>query len=328
MRRRSLVWRTMTLAYCSSALALVADERAELAAQPLGGELDRRQRVLDLVGDAAGDVAPGGHALGDDEVGHVVEGDDVCPRACRRRAGARRRAPGGRGRGRAAEPDLALAMPAGGSRARAGAARTRARRPRAGRRAGRVAARGRACRSAAALITSTRPSPSRPMTPAVTPESTESNRRRRRSVSSLAAIELVALGLHLRGHVVEGGAEHAISSWLSSTRTRTSRSPCPTRSAAARGGRPAWARRSANHRPSQIVPRITTSGEAEVDQRELEDEPAAVALELVVERDGLGGLVEQAEDLAVDLAADVEEAVGELVEVGRARGTRCWASPG
>ena len=35
----------------------------EAALQPFGGELDRRQRVLDLVGDAPRDVRPGGAAL-------------------------------------------------------------------------------------------------------------------------------------------------------------------------------------------------------------------------------------------------------------------------
>ena len=47
------------------------------AAQTLGGELNGRQRVLDLVRDAARDVGPGRGALGGDEVGDVVEGDDV-----------------------------------------------------------------------------------------------------------------------------------------------------------------------------------------------------------------------------------------------------------
>ncbi len=49
------------------------DLRAVLAPQPLGRQLDRRQRVLDFVGDAPGDVAPGGAALGGDQPGNVVE---------------------------------------------------------------------------------------------------------------------------------------------------------------------------------------------------------------------------------------------------------------
>ncbi len=44
--------------------------------RPLGRELDRRQRVLDLVRDAAGDVAPSGGALRGDKLGDVVERDD------------------------------------------------------------------------------------------------------------------------------------------------------------------------------------------------------------------------------------------------------------
>ena len=57
--------------------AVVGDDLAVFAAQPLGRELDRGQRVLDLVGDAAGDVGPGRGALRGDQLGDVVEGDDV-----------------------------------------------------------------------------------------------------------------------------------------------------------------------------------------------------------------------------------------------------------
>ena len=67
------------------------DDAAVAALQPLGGKLDRRQRVLDLVGDAARDVGPGGAALGGDEFGDVVERDRRCPgrRAADRRSRAR-----------------------------------------------------------------------------------------------------------------------------------------------------------------------------------------------------------------------------------------------
>ena len=44
------------------------------AEDPFGGKLDGRQRVLDLVGDAAGDIPPGGVALGGHQAGDVVEG--------------------------------------------------------------------------------------------------------------------------------------------------------------------------------------------------------------------------------------------------------------
>ena len=67
-----------------------ADLLAVAPLEPLGGELDRGQRVLDLVGDAAGDVGPGGAALVEQLLGDVVEGEDVAaldlhpssPRAC------------------------------------------------------------------------------------------------------------------------------------------------------------------------------------------------------------------------------------------------------
>ena len=58
-------------------LAVLGDHLAVAAADALGRKLDRRQRVLDLVGDAARDVGPGGGALRRDEVGDVVDGDDI-----------------------------------------------------------------------------------------------------------------------------------------------------------------------------------------------------------------------------------------------------------
>ena len=62
-------------------LAVLVDGPAELALQPLGRQLDRGQRVLDLVGDAARHVGPGGRALGRDQIADVVEGDDVAVRS-------------------------------------------------------------------------------------------------------------------------------------------------------------------------------------------------------------------------------------------------------
>ncbi len=56
---------------------IAVDLLAVAALQPLGGELDRGQRVLDLVGDAAGDVGPGGAALVEQLLGDVVEGEDM-----------------------------------------------------------------------------------------------------------------------------------------------------------------------------------------------------------------------------------------------------------
>ena len=43
----------------------------------LGGEGDGRERVLDLVGDAAGDFFPGGLLLRAEELGGVFEDEDV-----------------------------------------------------------------------------------------------------------------------------------------------------------------------------------------------------------------------------------------------------------
>ena len=47
-----------------------------MPAHAFGGQLDRRQRVLDLVREAPRDFAPGGHLLRPDERRHVVEHDD------------------------------------------------------------------------------------------------------------------------------------------------------------------------------------------------------------------------------------------------------------
>ena len=58
-------------------LAILGDDLAVAAADALGRELDRGQRVLDLVGDAARHVGPGRGALRLHEIGDVVDGDDV-----------------------------------------------------------------------------------------------------------------------------------------------------------------------------------------------------------------------------------------------------------
>ena len=59
------------------AAVVFADHLAVFAAQPFGRQLNRRQRVLDLVRDAAGDVGPGRGALRGDQFGDVVERHDV-----------------------------------------------------------------------------------------------------------------------------------------------------------------------------------------------------------------------------------------------------------
>ncbi len=58
----------------SKVSTVLDDHLAVLAAQALGRKLYGRQGVLDLVGDAAGDVGPGRGALRGDQLGDVVEG--------------------------------------------------------------------------------------------------------------------------------------------------------------------------------------------------------------------------------------------------------------
>jgi hypothetical protein len=295
-------------------LALVADEGAELAPQPLGRELDRGERVLDLVGDAAGDVAPGGHALGDDELGHVVEGDDdALERAVLALAGADPHqevevatAP--------AEADLALADPGAAGLELAQERRQFGRGGLERLAEDRVALDGekpggrRVDHLDAAL--------------AVEADHARGDARQDRVEEAPAPLRLrvrrdqrVALGLHLAGHVVEGVAEERdlVLAVLDVDPDVEVALPHPLGG----GGEPAHRLGQPLGEPQAEPDRAEDhhQREAEIDQRELEDEPAAVAFELVVERDGLGGLVEERQDLAVDLPADVEEAVGEGAEL-------------
>ena len=77
MRLMSSTWRMIVSVHCSKTSRIVGDGLAVLAPQPLGRKLDRRQRVLDLVRDAARDVGPGRGALRRHQIGDVVERDDV-----------------------------------------------------------------------------------------------------------------------------------------------------------------------------------------------------------------------------------------------------------
>ncbi len=72
----------MIVCVARSSRSASPDARAEiLAAQPLGRKLDRRQRVLDLVREAARDFAPGRLALRLQQRRDVVEHDGVTGRA-------------------------------------------------------------------------------------------------------------------------------------------------------------------------------------------------------------------------------------------------------
>ena len=57
--------------------AVLADHFAVFAPQPFGRQLDRRERILDLVRDAARYVRPGRRALRGYQFGNVVERDDI-----------------------------------------------------------------------------------------------------------------------------------------------------------------------------------------------------------------------------------------------------------
>ena len=68
------------------------DFLGEAALQPLGRELDRGQRIFDLVCDAPRHIGPGGLALGRLQLGDVVEGDDEAIASARRDSSAPMRA--------------------------------------------------------------------------------------------------------------------------------------------------------------------------------------------------------------------------------------------
>ena len=88
--RRPIVstWRMMVAIDLVNAVALLADLVEIFALQPLGGQANGGQRVLDLVRDAARDLGPGRLPLRRQQGGDVVEGHDVAQRCDRRRAAA------------------------------------------------------------------------------------------------------------------------------------------------------------------------------------------------------------------------------------------------
>ena len=89
------------LAIAEDGCWLSAEESAAIlksdaaAVEPLGGELDRGQRVLDLMGDAPRHVGPGRLALIEQLAGDVLEGDHVLARGRDRVRHRRREQPRG-----------------------------------------------------------------------------------------------------------------------------------------------------------------------------------------------------------------------------------------
>src|SRR5438105_7484215 len=58
-------------------LAVLGDDLAVTAPDALGRKLDRRQRILDLMRNAPRDICPGRRALRLDEIGDVVDSNDI-----------------------------------------------------------------------------------------------------------------------------------------------------------------------------------------------------------------------------------------------------------
>ena len=58
-------------------IAVGDDKAAIFALQPFGRKLDRRQRIFDLMRNAPRHIGPRRGALGGDEIGDVIERDDI-----------------------------------------------------------------------------------------------------------------------------------------------------------------------------------------------------------------------------------------------------------
>ena len=80
MRPISPTWRMMVSMHCWKISGSVETSSGIFALQPLGGKLDGGERILDLMGDAARHIGPGGGALRADQIGDVVESDDEAGR--------------------------------------------------------------------------------------------------------------------------------------------------------------------------------------------------------------------------------------------------------
>ena len=241
IRLRSPTWRMIVPVSCSKVAGVGADLLAVAALQPLGGELDRGQRVLDLVRDPAGDVGPGGAALVEQLLGNVVEGEDMAALDLHPLDGeGPRLAAGG-------ELDDVLALLAVELARRA---RARAR-PACGRRRGPCSVLSRA--SAELLIRRTLRCWSSEMMPAVTPDSTASMKARRLSSWALAetrspvcSSSRSVIRLNARPRPISSWTSHSVTRWISRRRPgrrgrRRSRAGRrrPARRPAAPGGRPA-----------------------------------------------------------------------------------------
>ena len=176
IRLMSPAWRTMTSAYWFRFSP--PRQAACRCGEDARRQLDGRQRVLDFMRDAAGDVAPGGLALRRDERirSSMVTGQRPLPPAPCDRPAIRVSPP-------TRTSTCALAPGDGGDRSGVDLGQRRPCRQ--------APARGSSSRSrmrhAAALVISIRP-PSRPITPAETPSSFREGARRSVSLASISAL--------------------------------------------------------------------------------------------------------------------------------------------
>ena len=172
-------------------------------------KLDRGQRVLDLMRDAARDIAPGGHALAPTQVRSRRQRPPHSLLDRRLRCAVLTCGPAGfpacpcgSGESLLAPPCRCLSCKRSKQVRQIPARLDQAACDR------HVPSADQAVRFAARLTNSIRPSASRPITPAVTFDSTESNRRRRSSVRSWLSISASTLTFQLPGHLVEKPAQH------------------------------------------------------------------------------------------------------------------------
>ena len=57
--------------------AIIPDFATKLPLDSLGGELDRGQWIFNLMRNPPRDIAPGRHALGRNQIGHIVKGHHI-----------------------------------------------------------------------------------------------------------------------------------------------------------------------------------------------------------------------------------------------------------
>ena len=302
-------WRTIVVTdLVKLSWSVCADLAQIFPPQPLRREPDGRQRVLDLVGDAARHLGPGRLALGAHQLGHVVEGQNEAPDLLALQLG---REPDEQGSLVAAADHRDLLL----DRLVRSLRKASEQRRQLGQDVlDRAAPPGRRRRSPADpwrsdWAGSRGGSESSPMTPAVTPASTASVNRRRSSSCWLAAISSRRWPSSWLVMRLKARESSAISSSASSSGTRAMRSPLRTRLAAAMRRLIGVASWSAKFMPSQTAPKQQQQRHDPEDQRGGDLDAGPLALHAAVLGHHLLRALHVVEHVGIDEPADEQEEV-------------------